>query len=71
MDRLTDIIRNYSEEENITEASDFKKDLGIASFDAVCMTAEINKVFGINIDPTAFVKHRSVGEMWAYISSLI
>lgn len=70
MDRLIKIIQNYSEEESILPQSNFRKDLGIASFDTVCMTAEINKTLGINIDASDFLKYRTVEELWAYIRQL-
>lgn len=64
MKEFTDILLNYVEAENIKESDEFKKDLGLASFDTVCLTAEINNILGVRCEPADFIKHRTVGEFY-------
>lgn len=67
---LIKIIENYSEFEGIEEATTFKNDLELSSFDTVCMIDEIEAVFGVKIQPKDFLKHKTVGEMANYIAGL-
>ncbi len=62
MDRFIAILLNYTEAENITGSSHFKKDLGLASFDTVCLIQDIKKELGIECTPSDFVKFNTVGE---------
>lgn len=43
MDKFIAILQNYTEAENITDISHFKKNLGLASFDTVCLIQDIKK----------------------------
>ena len=69
MEELIKVLENYTEEE-ITEASRFKTDLGLSSFDVVCMIDEIEDETGVRIDIKDFVNYKTVGEMSGYIASL-
>lgn len=69
MEELIRVLENYTEEE-ITEASRFKTDLGLSSFDTVCMIDEIEEAIGVRIDIKDFVNYKTVGEMAEYIASL-
>lgn len=69
MERLIEIIRNYTEEENISGESNFRKDLGLASFDAVCMASDIRKTLGVSVEASDFLRCPSVKSLWAHISS--
>ncbi|MCM1364857.1 MAG: acyl carrier protein [Faecalibacterium sp.] len=68
---LINVIENYVElDDAITESARFKQDLGLSSFDTVCMISEIKTVIGVELQPADFVKYKTVGEMAEYISSL-
>lgn len=69
MNELISIIENYVEADEITAESRFKKDLGLSSFDTVCMISEIKTVMGAEVEPADFVKYKTVGEMAEYIKS--
>lgn len=69
MERLTGIIENYVEfDGEITRELSFKNDLGLSSFDTVCMTEELKSEFKKNIAPNDFIKYKTVGEMFDYLS---
>ena len=69
MKELIAIIENYVEADEITAATRFKKDLGLSSFDTVCMIDDIKTDLGVKLEPADFVKHKTVGEMADYIES--
>ncbi len=63
-EKFKNIIMNYVESEEIKDSDEFKKDLGLASFDTVCLIAELKTVLGITCEPSDFVKNRTVGEFY-------
>lgn len=69
MQELIAIIENYVEADEITAKTSFKKDLGLSSFDTVCMIEEIKTELGVKLEPADFVKYKTVGEMAGYIES--
>lgn len=69
MKELIAIIENYVEADEITAATRFKKDLGLSSFDTVCMIDDIKTDLGVKLEPADFVKYKTVGEMADYIES--
>ena len=70
MEELIRVLENYTEEE-ITEASRFKTDLGLSSFDVVCMIDEIEDETGVRIDIKDFVNYKTVGEMAKYLQEVV
>jgi len=42
----------------------------MSSFDTMCMVAEIESVMGVKLTAADFIKHKTVGEMAAYISAI-
>lgn len=70
MEKLIEIIENYVEADEITEASSFKADLGMSSFDIMCLITDVEVEFGVKLKPTDFVANKTVGDMAAYIASL-
>lgn len=70
MQELVAIIENYVEADEITADTSFKKDLGLSSFDTVCMIEEIKTEIGVKLEPVDFVKYKTVGAMAEYIESL-
>lgn len=70
MEKLISVIENYVEiDGEITSDMSFKKDLGLSSFDTVCMIDEIKETMGVTLEPTDFVKYKTVGEMAEFIAS--
>ena len=69
MERLVALLENYVEVDEINETSDFKNDLGLASFDTVCLISEIKSAFGKTCEYADFVKFRTVGEFFNNILS--
>ena len=70
MEELINIIMNYVEADEIGEDTSFKNDLGMNSFDTVCMIAEIKNTIGVQLEPGDFIKYKTVGSMAGYINSL-
>ncbi len=71
MEELIKVIENYVElDDEIKPQARFKQDLGLSSFDTVCMIAEIKTVLGVELSPSDFIKHKTVGEMAEYIDTL-
>ena len=58
------------EADEIKSEDNFKLDLGMSSFDTMCMVAEIESTMGVTLTATDFVKYKTVGEMANYIASL-
>lgn len=69
MDKLVKIIENYVEYDGeITPELSFKTDLGLSSFDTVCMIEEIKTEFQKSLEPSDFIRHKTVGEMAKFLS---
>ena len=69
-EELIKILQDYVEADEINRDSDMKHDLGVASFDTVCIVDDIKKKFGVKLETSDFVKYKTVGEMADYIESL-
>ena len=70
-ERLVEIIENYVEADEIKAEDNFKLDLGMSSFDTMCMVAEIESTLGIKLTAADFIKNKTVGEMANYIETLL
>lgn len=70
MEKLIELIENYVEVDEITQASSFRNDLGMSSFDTMCLITDIEVELGVKLKPTDFINYKTVGEMSAYIESL-
>lgn len=70
MEKLIELIENYVEIDEITAESTFKNDLGMSSFDIMCILTDIEVEMGVKLKPTDFVVNKTVGLMAAYIESL-
>lgn len=69
MNELIKIIENYVEfDGEIAPELTFKNDLGLSSFDTVCMIEEIKTVFKKSLAPSDFIKYKTVGEMARFLS---
>lgn len=70
MEKMIAIIENYVEYDGeITADLRFKQDLGLSSFDTVCMTEELKNEFGKNIVPSDFIKYKTVGAMLSFLEA--
>ena len=58
------------EADEIKSEDGFKSDLGLSSFDTMCLITDVEVELGVKLKPTDFVTHKTVGEMAAYIASL-
>lgn len=70
IEKLVEIIENYVEADEIKSEDSFKLDLGMSSFDTMCMVAEIESTMGVKLTAADFIKHKTVGEMAKHIESL-
>ncbi len=70
MEKLIELVENYVEADDISASSSFKGDLGMSSFDTMCLITDIEVEIGVKLKPTDFVAHKTVGEMADYIASL-
>ena len=68
IERLIEIIENYVEADEIKSEDSFKLDLGMSSFDTMCMVAEIENELGVKLTATDFVNNKTVGEMAEHIA---
>ena len=71
IEKLVEIIENYVEVDEIKSEDSFKLDLGMSSFDTMCMVAEIESTMGVKLTTADFVKYKTVGEMAKYIATLV
>ena len=70
-ERLIEIIENYVEADEIKAEDSFKLDLGMSSFDTMCMVAEIESTMGVKLTAADFIKNKTVGEMAEHIETLV
>ncbi|MDE6035937.1 MAG: acyl carrier protein [Ruminococcus sp.] len=72
IEKLKEIIVNYVEvnPDEITENSRFIEDIGMNSYDFMCMLGDIEEEFNLTVDEAEIVKLRTVGEAVAYFKSL-
>ncbi|MDE6426440.1 MAG: acyl carrier protein [Ruminococcus sp.] len=71
-EKLKEIITNYVEvnPDDITTDSRLIEDIGLNSYDFMCMLGDIEDEYGISIDEAEIVNLRTVGEAIAYFESL-
>ena len=62
-ERLIGILENYVEADEITAEDNFKLDLGMSSFDIVCVMSDVKTEFGVTLTAADFIKNKTVGEM--------
>ncbi|MCM1006882.1 MAG: phosphopantetheine-binding protein [Ruminococcus flavefaciens] len=72
LDKMKEIICNYVETapEEITENSRLIEDIGLNSYDFMCMLGDLETEFGVTVDETEVVNLRTVGEAIAYLIKL-
>ena len=59
------------EADEIKSEDNFKLDLGMSSFDTMCMVAEIESTMGVKLTAADFVKYKTVGEMAKYLQKVV
>ncbi|MBO5936339.1 MAG: acyl carrier protein [Clostridia bacterium] len=59
------------EADEIKAEDSFKLDLGMSSFDTMCMVAEIESTMGVKLTAADFIKNKTVGEMAEHIETLV
>ena len=69
-ERLVQILEEYVEVDEIKAEDNFKLDLGMSSFDSMCMVNDIKSEFGVELKAVDFVNNKTVGEMANYIESI-
>ena len=59
------------EADEIKNEDNFKSDLGMSSFDTMCMVADIKTTFGVDLTAADFINNKTVGQMAEYLSTLM
>ena len=62
-ERLIGILENYVEADEIKAEDNFKLDLGMSSFDIVCVITDVKAELGVELTAADFIKNKTVGEM--------
>ncbi|MBO5420505.1 MAG: acyl carrier protein [Clostridia bacterium] len=70
LESLVEILENYVEIDEIKSEHDFKTDLGMSSFDTMCLVGDIRNELGVELKAIDFLNHKTVGEMAAYIEEI-
>lgn len=72
LDKMKEIICNYVETapEEITENSRLIEDIGLNSYDFMCMLGDLETEFSVTVDETEVVNLRTVGEAIAYLEKI-
>ena len=68
LEKISEIILEYVEfEDKITEDMSLKSDLGMTSFDMVCLCSDLEEAFGINITSADMRANNTVGKLMSFI----
>lgn len=72
LDKMREIICNYVDVApgDITEGSSLTDDLGLSSYDIMCVLGDLETEFGVTVNEAEIVDIRTVGEAIEYINSL-
>ncbi len=72
IEKMREIICNYVEvsPEQITEDSNLVYDLGLSSYDFICVLGDLENELGVTVDETEIVNINTVGEAIKYLESL-
>lgn len=71
-EKVREVICNYVEvePENITENSHLVDDLGLSSYDLMCILGDLETEYGVTVDEAEIVNLHTVGEAIEYLRSL-
>ena len=72
LEKMRTIICNYVDisPEDITEESGLTDDLGLSSYDIMCVLGELEEEFGVTVNEAEIVDIHTIGEAISYIESL-
>lgn len=72
LEKIKEIIVNYVEvnPDEITAESRFIEDIGLNSYDFMCMLGDLETELDISVDEAEVVKLQTVGDAIAYIETL-
>lgn len=72
LDQFKEIICNYVEvdADSITEESRFIEDLGMNSYDFMCLLGELEQTMDIQVDEQEVVNLSTVGDAMKYVEKL-
>ena len=72
IEKMREIICNYVEvsPEQIIEDSNLVDDLGLSSYDFICVLDDLENELGVTVDETEIVNINTVGEAIKYLESL-
>lgn len=70
LEQLIELIENYVEVDEVKAEDNFRLDLGMSSFDTMCLVNDIQDEFGIELQAVDFVNYKTVGELAEYIDSI-
>lgn len=72
LDQFKEIICNYVDvdADSITEDSRFIEDLGMNSYDFMCLLGELEQTMDVQVDEQEVVKLSTVGEAIKYVEKL-
>ena len=69
-EQLVEILENYVEADEIKSEDNFKSDLGLSSFDTMCLINDLKSEYGVELHAKDFVDYKTVGKMAEYIGSI-
>lgn len=71
-EKIKEMISNYVEvnPDEISTNSRFIEDIGLNSYDFMCMLGEIEEEFNISVDESKIINLHTVGEAISYFESL-
>ena len=70
MQELISLIENYVEVDEIKAEDNFKFNLGMSSFDTMCLINDIRTELGADVTPADFIRLKTVGAVAEYIESI-
>ena len=59
IEKLIEILENYVEVDEIKSEDNFKLDLGMSSFDTVCMVEDIREEFDVELTVADFINNKT------------
>ena len=71
LEELIRIIENYVEADEIKSEDTFKSDLGLSSFEIMCLIADVADDTGVTLKSSDFISNKTVGRLAEYIDSLL
>ena len=70
LEQLIELIENNVEIDEIKAEDNFRLDLGMSSFDTMCLVNDIQDTFGVELQAVDFVNYKTVGEMAEYLDTI-